>query len=183
MLLHPPIDMLLGDSRWLKGAQLAALEDASPALDGLQRPGLFTNYLRSLSIGEVTVALINQGLTDEGDKSLAVEPLIRRDVVIQVGEQVAAVASTLIGASVIAKHPWLNDLGSKPIGETLEREIAAVRSDIRYCAIAADDPLVANFAGSPVAWGRQYRYMFDGGELSITEVISDPILRLIAELP
>ncbi len=182
MLLHPSVDLLLADNCWLDEEVLDSQYATLAAVRGLKRAGLFTSNLSALGQGEVSVELIYQGPAQEVNERLNTLALVRRDVVIRVGRNVAAVASTIIKDVVMAQYPWLTELGNQPIGEALERRIGAIRADIHYCAIDQNDPLNGNFPDATAAWGRQYRYLFNGGDLRITEVISDTVLQAIAEL-
>lgn len=166
---HPPLSFILDESNWLSFARFSRSGPYRPYCESLSWSGLFTERLASLACGEVTVDLVRQGpIADTPDMN-------RRDVRIWLGDSLAAIASTLISQQVIQAEPWLSTLGNKPIGETLEERLGAQRSDVRYATLTEDSALRAHFPEEPVLWGRRYRYQFDNGELSITEIIANSI--------
>lgn len=173
--LHPPLPFILNDANWLDYSQFRASAAFKQHCTALSWRGLFTDYLASLALGEVGVELVEQGAIVE------MPEMNRRDVRINVGNTLAAVASTLISEQVLQSESWLHTLGNKPIGEMLESKLGAERADIRYAAIASDSSLFGNFSEEQALWGRRYLYKFDSGELSITEIIADSITMRIFE--
>lgn len=170
---HPELAFIRDDANWHSWADVHGAA-ADSDCQALAYRGLFTDYLTALDQGPVAVQLIRQAASAEQSE------LVRRDVVIRVGARVAAVASTLIDQSVLERYSWLNNLGSKAIGETLERRLGAVRTDIRYRRIVQESDLFANFSDESGLWGRRYRYVFDGGDLCITEIIAGSIIAAIS---
>lgn len=174
---HPDLAFQRDDGTWQSWSQFSASKALPHEAVSLSFAGLFTEYLKALNLGEVRVELIRQGPLGE----LASAEFHQRDVAIYVGEQRAAVASTLIPISVLGQHDWLSSLGGKAIGEALETRLSARRCDVEYREVR-DSELVGNFGCAGPAWGRRYRYVFVGGQVSITEVIAHSIVASIAEL-
>ncbi|MFK8018646.1 MAG: chorismate pyruvate-lyase family protein [Pseudomonadales bacterium] len=178
MSVHPPLSFIQSVEQWQTWPSFEE-QHANSDVGALAYPGLFTEYLRALSRGPVSVELIRQGPCTGNNNSTTV----RRDVVIRVGNCTAAIASTLVEQAVIDRYPWLANLGSKPIGETLESSVSAVRSGVLYQAVQGNSPWHTNFASDvQILWARRYRYTFDGGELCIAELISDSIVSAIGRL-
>jgi len=176
--VHPPLSFIQSVEGWQSWPSFGQ-QHSGRDVAALAYPGLFTEYLRALNRGSVGVELVRQGpCADRGSNAT-----VRRDVVIRVGETTAAIASTLVEQAVIDRYPWLANLGSKPIGETLESNVSAVRSGVLYQAVEQQSPWHANFAADvQTLWARRYRYTFDGGELCIAELISDSVVSAIGRL-
>ncbi len=167
MLEHPPLQLLLDDQMWLSWDELPQRE----RWPSLAFSGLFTDYLKALGEGAVSVELVYQGPLD------ATPEMTRRDVIIRVGQRLAALASTLISAEVLQRYPWLQQLGSKAIGEQLEQRLGAARTQISYRRMNDYPELCKSFTLETELLGRRYRYLFDGGDLCITEVIAGSIVQ------
>ena len=172
---HPDLEFILNETQWLQWHEFKS-SSGNHTIEALAYVGLFTDYLAALSQGKVAVELVRQGQIDDKNP----DSITRRDVIIRVGEKTAAIASTLIEPDVIQRYPWLNELGGKAIGETLEHRLGAVRADVCYRSVpnnAQNAGIRSHFGGSESRlWGRRYRYLFEGGGLCITEVIAGSVI-------
>ncbi len=168
---HPPLQFILDDTNWLSYPQLQQSAEYQQHCESLSWKGLFTEQLAALASGAIRVDLVRQGTI------LDMPDMNRRDVRIHVGDSLAAIASTLISEQVLQSEFWLNTLGNQPIGEMLEKKLGARRTNIRYAVLPSHSELFANFPGESALWARRYRYQFDSGDLSITEIIPDSIVQ------
>lgn len=84
-------------------------------------------------------------------------------------------ASTLIPRRTLARHPWLAELGDRPLGEALADRPAVNRTPFEYTRIDDRDPLFkAALQGTDIApeslWARRSRFLVKGDPILVYEV-------------
>jgi len=129
---HPDLSLILAAEDWQPADKVSALY-----ADVFNHQGLLTDQLKSLSIRGIHVECVSQ-LYNQAKTSQ------RRDVVIFVDDEPQVLASTIIPADVLKQYPKLASLGNKPIGEHLESNYGATRSESQVQRIDRSDYLNKN---------------------------------------
>jgi len=92
-------------------------------------------------------------------------------------------ASTLVPPATLARHPWLAELGDRPLGEALADRKAVMRTPFEYTRIDERDPLfAAALKGTDIApeslWTRRSRFLVDGDPILVYEVFLPGLARI-----
>lgn len=92
-------------------------------------------------------------------------------------------ASTLVPPQTLARHPWLAELGDRPLGEALADRPAVMRTPFEYTRIDEQDPLFAEaLQGTDIApeslWTRRSRFLVDGDPILVYEVFLPGLARI-----
>ncbi|HEY6402277.1 MAG TPA: chorismate lyase, partial [Blastocatellia bacterium] len=104
---------------------------------------------------------------------------LRRDVLLKTGDIAVVTASTLMPSSVLDVHPWLANLGDKPLGEALKNHGHFWREPFEFMRIDADlvfrpgqpgQPGQSALPATPFLWARRFRFALESGDLLVTEI-------------
>lgn len=92
-------------------------------------------------------------------------------------------ASTLVPPTTLVRHPWLAELGDRPLGEALADRPAVMRTPFEYTRIDEQDPLFAEaLQGTDIApeslWARRSRFLVGGDPILVYEVFLPGLARL-----
>lgn len=92
-------------------------------------------------------------------------------------------ASTLVPPATLARHPWLAQLGERPLGEALADQTAVTRTPFEYTRIGERDPLfAAALEGTDIApetlWARRSRFLVGDDAILVYEVFLPGLARV-----
>ena len=83
----------------------------------------------------------------------------------------------------LRRHPWLRELGPRPLGDALESHPEVSRTCFEYAWIAAGHPLLsAALEGTEIAppglWARRSRFLVEGSPILVYEVFLPGLSRI-----
>jgi chorismate-pyruvate lyase len=170
-----PTELLLSKSLWMSSEDLAEniIEPAVKAT--LQFNGLLTGALGEAYARPVSVTCLRQLEWADAQGTLG----LRRDVLLKAGDVSVVAASTLMPSSVLDVHPWLANLGDKPLGEALKSHGHFWREPFEFMRIDADLIFKPGQPAPPATtylWARRFRFTFDSGALLVTEIFFPGVL-------
>lgn len=128
--------------------------------------GLLTQRLRQACQSGFAVEVLAEGHAG----TLVPTPTVRR-VVLWCGDAACVYAETHAQQHTLRSNPWLLELGSDPLGESLHNRTAAKRTDFEFarvdqCLLPLDvAPLVDR-----TCWARRSEFVFPGGRVTVAEV-------------
>jgi len=131
---------------------------------------LLTKELEQLFGGLISVKLLQRLEAQQGDH-------IRR-VIIKCGVAPMVYAETLMPAKTISRHPWLIDLGDKPLGAAMGKYGSMSRGEYQYSCLARSDGIYERAVAhaDPESgdctdlWARRYSLSLGSCDVQITEV-------------
>jgi chorismate-pyruvate lyase len=172
-----PTELLLSKSLWMSSEDLAEnmIEPAVKAT--LQFNGLLTAALGEAYAMPVSVTCLRQ-LEWADEQGI---PGLRRDVLLKAGDVSVVAASTLMPSSVLDVHPWLANLGDKPLGEALKSHGHFWREPFEFMRIDADLIFQPAPPATTSLWARRFRFTFDSGALLVTEMFFPGVLDRLSE--
>src|SRR5262249_50872710 len=111
-----PTELLLSKNHWISSEELTENIINPSIKEALQSDGLLTSALEEVYGKPVSVTCLRQSEWADAPGVLG----LRRDVLLKAGDVPVVAASTLIPSSVLDSHPWLAELGDKPLGAALK---------------------------------------------------------------
>ena len=162
---EPGADTLAG---WSSSTEQLPSEQPLKAL--LIHRELLTQELERLFGGVISIKLLQRLETQQGNH-------LRR-VIINCGGEPLVYAETLMPAKTIYHHPWLIDLGDKPLGAAMRECGSVSRSEYQYNLLATSDRIYQRAIAhadldSDVCmdlWARRYSLSLGSCDVQITEV-------------
>ena len=132
-----------GSTRW-RSADAASALPGDPMLAGwLTHAGSLTRRLQALGPGAFALEVIGEGMEPAVAADAALlgtdEPaLYTRRIRLRVGGRALVQACTLAPEATMVRHPWLRDLGSKPLGAALADRAGVRRTSFEFALIPPD---------------------------------------------
>ncbi len=167
--VYPTLTELQSVDGWLE-----ITEQSTPFAKALGHKGLLTEELKRIAKIGVKVECISQ----EYDESKKYQ---RRDVVILVDDVARVIASTIIPSKILECYPALLNLGDNPIGEHLENNYDAIRSEPVVKMLAKENRFNSNFEEDTACCLRKYNYLLEHGDIIIVELFSTEILMMLSK--
>lgn len=167
-----PIELLLSDSLWMSSEDLAEETISFSIRAALQFSGLLTAALGEAYASPVSVTCLRQSEWADEQGVLG----LRRDVLLKAGDVPVVTASTLMPSGVLDVHPWLANLGDKPLGEGLKNHGHFWREPFEFMRIEAGLIFHPAPPAAPYLWARRFRFALDGGALLVTEIFFPGVL-------
>lgn len=168
--VYPTLAELESADDWLE-----ITEDSTPFAKALGHKGLLTDELQRLATTGIGVECISQ----EYDENKQYQ---RRDVVIFMDDVARVIASTIIPSIILECYPSLLNLGDNPIGEHLENNYDAIRSEPVVKILPAENNFDGNFGLDTACCMRKYHYLLEHGDIIIVELFSTEILTLLNQV-
>jgi chorismate lyase len=114
----------------------------------LAEPGLLTDRLRQLGLGELRLKVVRQGLDLLSSEHRALfsngtDNGFLREIELHCGMQPCVYAQTLVPDATLAHFPWLAELGDSPLGETMGVLDGIEREPFEFAELPAMHPLAA----------------------------------------
>lgn len=173
---------------------LASLDWRNPATLGSQGPGpgfitwlletgSLTQRLREACADHFGLEVVREEaapLTGEemAFLSLTDNAALLREVSLKCNGKPCVFAQTLIPGATLMAHPWLEDLGEKPLGEALLGRDDVRRPEYDVARLNADQ--VSGAVGKDCeVWTRRSRFLIDREPLLVYEVFLPAIIELI----
>jgi chorismate-pyruvate lyase len=172
-----PTDLLLSKNLWMSSEDLTEINPSIKA--ALQFNGLLTSALGQAYGMPVSVTCLRQTewVAERADARGILG--LRRDVLLKAGDIAVVTASTLMPSSVLDVHPWLANLGDKPLGEALKKHGHFWREPFEFMRIDADLVFKSGQPAppeTPFLWARRFRFAFESGDLLVTEIFFPGVL-------
>jgi chorismate-pyruvate lyase len=167
-----PTELLLSKSLWLSSEDLTEPVIGPHIKAALQFNGLLTSALGEVYGEPVSVNCLRQSEWADGQGIAG----LRRDVLLKAGDVSVVAASTLMPSSVLDVHPWLANLGDKPLGEALKNHGHFWREPFEFMRIDADLIFQPAPAEAPFVWARRFRFKLDIDALLVTEIFFPGVL-------
>jgi chorismate-pyruvate lyase len=151
---------------WLPGHALNCYEGDPRLRSWLLEPGLLTARMQRECGAAYRLNVIDEQRDDSG---------FTRIIELLVSDVPWIYAETRVPAATLTAHPWLAQLGRKPLGEWLAARKDIVREELEYCRAYDDDPLVGRalartkLAPQPL-WVRQTRLAVGAAPFVLHEV-------------
>lgn len=160
-------------------ARLAVNEDLRRLM---QTPESLTRLLRKLWGGDFRLRVLLQRamplatLASDALDDVDARGLVR-EVVMYCGRAPRVFAQTLIPSATLEAHPWLRELGDRPLGDVLFGRSDVRRSEFKFLALGPGEPLFERASAQvPVAaaaksvWARRSYFEILGAPLLVNEV-------------
>ena len=164
---HPELHVIRDTEGWRSAEQVSEMY-----ADVFNHQSLLTDKLKLLATDGVRVECVSQEYNQEKTAQ-------RRDVVIFVDDHPQVLASTIIPEQMLTHYPALATLGNQPIGEFLESNYGATRSETTVRLVDSANELNKNFPHSGDCFLRRYDYLLEHGKITIVELFSPPIVVLL----
>jgi chorismate--pyruvate lyase len=163
---------------WLSEPELPG-HPLRPALRGwLTDDGLLTARMRRLCPDEFRLAVLANRAAEDSTATTV------RRVILWCGGNACIYAETALPARTLELHPWLNQLGEEPLGETLQRRPGVSRGPFDFALLSPEQlpvSLAEHFAGGHFAngvaydvnealWARRSAFMIGPEALTVTEI-------------
>jgi len=161
-------DLLLR-AHWLPTPAAAQPQPDPLLLSWLTEPGLLTGRLRASCGREFRLEVLHA------------DPSLRREVGLCCGPRRCVYAATEAPDSTVDAHPWLLEMGTASLGETLQQQSAAsdlrvTRSEFHFACFRAGTLPATVLDPAADAWGRRSRFALNGLPLTVTEVFLPALL-------
>jgi chorismate-pyruvate lyase len=151
---------------WLPGHALNCYEGDPRLRSWLLEPGLLTARLQRECGAAYRLNVVAETRDDAG---------FTRTIELLVFDVPWIYAETRVPAATLRVHPWLTQLGTKPLGEWLAERGDITRAELEYCRVYDDDPLVgralarSKLPAQPL-WVRQTRLAVGAAPFLLHEV-------------
>jgi chorismate-pyruvate lyase len=175
-----PTELLLSKNLWMSSEVLTENVIDPSIKEALQFNGLLTSALEDAYARPVSVTCLRQTewvaewVAERADAQGILG--LRRDVLLKAGDVSVVAASTLMPSSVLDVHPWLANLGDKPLGEALKKHGHFWREPFEFMRIDADLIFQPPPPATQFLWARRFRFTFDSGDLLVTEIFFPGVL-------
>lgn len=144
--------------------------------DWLAEPGSLTARVRGRCANEFRFRLLEERQEENAIvfDDVAPSQVFCREITLGCGDVPLVFARTRIPASTLAAHPWLGELGGKPLGKRLFDEPGYMRGRFRVARLVAGDALYdyVNEKVVPLSapsWARRARVELTGKPFEICE--------------
>jgi chorismate-pyruvate lyase len=165
-------ELLLSKTHWMSSEDLTE-NIISPSIKAaLQSTGLLTAALREAYGKPVSITCLRQSDWEDAQGTLG----LRRDVLLKADDVSVVAAATLMPSSVLDAHPWLANLGDKPLGEALKNHGYFWRGPFEFMRIDADLIFQPAPPTERFVLARRFRFTFDSGDLLVTEIFFPGVL-------
>lgn len=155
---------------WQALSDAAALAIEGSIRELVTHTGSLTRRLRDLCGGRFSLQLL-------GERNRRDAPGRVREVLMRCGDSPWVFAQTVIPQATLADHPWLSELGDRPLGDSLFERPNVVRDGLYLACLTPGHPLyerAVRDAGLPDApdalWARRSVIRIHESGLSINEV-------------
>jgi len=148
--------------------------------------GLLTERIATASGGRagLTVVAQRRGTLSREQQVLLEAPAARcliREVVLTGRGRPWVFAQSLVPEYTLERHPWLADLGERPLGATLVASADRARGGFEYAQLPAAHSLAARALGGrgyvpPSVWARRSWFALHGRRLLVQEVFLPELL-------
>lgn len=170
-------------TRWQSRRALDERQLPSELKSLLVESGSLTERLRANCREHFAVRVLRQARCRPGDfpehvlSSPSAEALVR-EVYLECDGHPVVFAQTLVPDTTLSAHPWLAELGGKPLGHALFVRRDVTRLPFEYAELSRDHSLVASAFGALEAgqvpdgklWARRSQFLVDGMPVSVNEV-------------
>ena len=175
-----------GSTRW-RGADAASALPGDPVLAGwLAYAGSLTRRLQALGPGEFTLEVIGEGMEPAAREDAALlgtddRSLYSRRIRLRVRGQALVQACTLAPEATVIQHPWLRNLGGKPLGAALADRAGVRRTSFEFALIRPDHegepPALRDLPrGHGPCAGRRSRFFVADAPILVYEFFLPPLL-------
>lgn len=175
-----------GSTRWRRADTPSALPD-DPVLAGwLTHAGSLTRRLQQLRPGEFTLEVIAEGMEPAAPEDASLlgtdDPsLYTRRIRLRVRGQALVQACTLAPEATVVRHPWLTDLGARPLGAALADRTSVRRTGFEFALVAPGNgdqlPALRGLASEHGPWaGRRSRFFVAEAPILVYEFFLPPLL-------
>ncbi len=154
----------------------------------LVEPGSLTERLRASCRDTFAVRVLRQTRcrpSDYPEHLLASDctQALLREVYLQCDGRPAVFAQTLVPAATLAVHPWLAELGGRPLGQALFTRQDVERKPFEFAELGPQQDLAASAVAALAAadkpdgklWARRSHFMVSGLPVSVNEVFFPPM--------
>ncbi len=185
-----PIEAQLanGSPNWRTTRQANALPNDPVLRDWLENKGSLTRRLRDAGKSDFSLVVLDESwesVSDEDRRLLGSDEGRFRVRRVRLGcDAVELVyACTLMPGSTLQKHPWLSELGERPLGEALADRESVQRTEFEYAWIDSEHELADSaLRDTEVApgglWARRSRFLVDGSPILVYEVFLPGLSRV-----
>jgi chorismate--pyruvate lyase len=143
----------------------------------LLEKGLLTERLRSLCGTHFRLEVLHEPSTGwdslvPTDSTTATNGF-KREVVMWCDDKPCIYATTSVSESTASMHPWLQTLGTEPLGERLQSLADVTRSDFEFTCVQASGTDAHTLGRSSVTgelWARRSKFTIKSHELTVIEV-------------
>ncbi|HSN70913.1 MAG TPA: chorismate lyase [Steroidobacteraceae bacterium] len=173
---------------WLGATELRQRALPDGLCDWLTFEGLLTERLRQQCATGMRLRLIDQQqVIPDPDLRVVLdcepEDALQREIELLAGDVPVVFARTVIPQSTVARHPWLADLGTQPLGETLATVPGVTRGPFEFTCLEPGDELYERIVGpggrrAMSLWARRSWFALDGHRLAVTEAFLPAVTRL-----
>ncbi|MEL6868482.1 MAG: chorismate lyase [Pseudomonadota bacterium] len=159
----------------------AALPMSGNAADWLGDPGLLTDDVRRSCTGPLTLDIIHDGRALLPDIVTAALPGTfsnagwHREISMRMNGVLVVHARTFAPRETLDAHPWLEALGTNPLGHALAKMGDAARVDMQFCESSVLQGELAPPATCD-GWSRRSLFQFDTLPLLLFEHFTTALL-------
>lgn len=175
-------------TRWQSQDDLDLLRLSGDLYPLLVESGSLTKRLRSSCRKDFAVQVLRQIRCNPAEyPEHILDPECRqallREVYLQCDGQPVVFAQTLVPDASLEAHPWLGELGGKPLGHALFARDDVERRPFEFARLGKQDRLSASaLAGLDPdqrpelsLWARRSKFMIGGFPVSVNEVFFQPV--------
>ena len=164
---------------WIDAETLAHADVPTTIRAWLTYPGLLTARMRDFFGKAYALNIVRELQTTECSEALARMACpngaaLLREVEMMTGPRRVLFAQTCIPIMTLQSQPWLGQLGTSSLGETLARVAAVHRGPLEFKHLTGDDALLAAAAAETTSrsslWARRSIFAIEGAPLLVTEV-------------
>jgi chorismate--pyruvate lyase len=165
---------------WIDAEALSRADVPAVIRAWLTYPGLLSARMRELfGAAAYGLRVVREQQRNDCGKALArmacpQGAALVREIEIMNGSRRAMYAQTCIPAQTLQRQPWLRQLGTRSLGETLASVSAVQRGALEFKKLTAGDELLsaaeADATEQTSLWARRSVFVIDGSPLLVTEV-------------
>lgn len=175
----------ISKDRWIPASGIDALASPDVLRDWLSDEDLLTQKLRQRCGDKFRFELRGQSETkiDQPQADfLATTPgtALLREIALMCADTCVVYARTLIPETTLNRHPWLTNLDTRPLGETLRARDNCARSAFEFARLEQGDELFAIAidqaqSASECLWARRSRFQLGDDPLLVYEIFMPAI--------
>lgn len=164
---------------WIDAETLASAPVPATIRAWLTYSGLLSARMRALFGSAYALNIVRELQSSECSEALArmacpAGEALLREIEIVNGTRRAMFAQTFIPLTTLQSQPWLAELGTSSLGETLARVSAVHRGALEFKQLTGDDALLTAATGGATditsLWARRSVFAVEGAPLLVTEV-------------